>query len=56
MARSAEGEGVAEARSVRIQRGDPITLTLDASRLDLSREAGEVYSGRNPMMRSKRSR
>jgi hypothetical protein len=25
-----------------MQRADPITLTLDAARLDVSREAGEV--------------
>jgi hypothetical protein len=29
-----------------LQRADPITLTLDASRLDLSREAGEVIRAR----------
>jgi hypothetical protein len=34
---------IGSARSTALQRADPITLTLDAARLDLSREAGEVY-------------
>jgi valyl-tRNA synthetase len=42
-----EGEGDREARGFspmsQVERGDPITLTLAASRLDLSRFAGERY-------------
>jgi hypothetical protein len=34
-------------------RDDPITLTLDAARLDLSREAGEVYWGAYGVSREK---
>jgi hypothetical protein len=33
---------VGSAHCVKVERGDPITLTLAASRLDLSRAAGEV--------------
>jgi hypothetical protein len=33
---------VGSARGITVERGDPITLSLAASRLDLSREAGEV--------------
>ncbi len=48
MVRSTEGEGdrvgtqPTSACSKKVVRGDPITLTLAAPRLDLSREAGEV--------------
>ena len=40
--RSGEGEGDRVA-SLYLHRADPIALTLDATHLDLSREAGEVY-------------
>jgi hypothetical protein len=33
---------IGPARGKKVVRGDPITLTLAASRLDLSREAEEV--------------
>jgi hypothetical protein len=42
MVRSTEGEGD-RVTSLYLHRADPITLTLDATRLDLSREAGEVF-------------
>jgi hypothetical protein len=41
MVRSTEGEGDRVGTSL-VERGDPITLTLDAAHLDLSRVAGEV--------------
>jgi hypothetical protein len=41
MVRSTEGKGDRVGTSL-IERGDPITLTLAAARLDLSLEAGEV--------------
>jgi hypothetical protein len=34
-------------RAVKVQRGDPIALTLGASHLDLSRPAGEVLNETN---------
>ncbi len=34
---------IGSAHSPAILRADPITLTLDASHLDLSREAAEVF-------------
>jgi hypothetical protein len=41
-ARAPRVKAIGSARGAFILRGDPITLTLVASRLDLSREAGEV--------------
>jgi hypothetical protein len=41
MVRNIEGQGD-RVGSLYLLRADPITLTLDASRLDLSREAGEA--------------
>ena len=41
MVRSAEGEGD-RVGTVQVERGDPIALTLDATRLDLSHFVGEV--------------
>jgi hypothetical protein len=50
MARSAEGEGDRAGTppvwcSKKVVRGDPITLTLAAARLDLSHSVGEVNYG-----------
>jgi hypothetical protein len=43
MVRSTEGEGDRVGTVHPFAASLPITLTLDAMRLDLSREAGEVY-------------
>jgi hypothetical protein len=50
MARSAEGEGdragtLPVCSSKKVVRGDPITLTLAATHLDLSHSVGEVSYG-----------
>jgi len=47
MVRSTEGEGD-RAAPQQAERADPITLTRIASRLDLSRLAGEVFMGVTP--------